>query len=192
MKPEAMDDMTGISADGSRPAAPAGAHAAAGILGTWERTADGRVILDADAARALLGEGGGSGASMQAVDYASMLRLRDRARLANALFQARPGRRHSVTYAVVVDGVERRIVERGRFHATPGEGGVAGTGVLLEADEDDPLGASGDASLEGVVEDCLDIRRRIGARSGSTHLVTMLDVILIELGRELARSARSG
>jgi hypothetical protein len=192
MKPEAMDDMTGISADGAPPAAPAGAHAAAGILGTWERTADGRVILDADAARALLGEGGCSGASMQAAEYASMLQLRDRARLANALFHAGPGRSHRVSYAVVDDGVERRVVERGRFHGIPGDGGIRGTGVLMEADEDDPLGTSGDASLEGLVEDCLGIRRRLGGRSGSTHLVTMLDVILIELGRELARSARSG
>ncbi|WP_408903082.1 hypothetical protein [Methylobacterium radiotolerans] len=177
-----MDDMTGTAADGP--------HAAAGILGTWERTADGILLLDAGAAAAVLGEGGGSGASMPAAEYASHLRLRDRARLANALFHAAPGRFHRVAYAVVVDGVERRIVERGRFRAAAG-GGVSGAGVLMEADEDDWSGTDGDPILEGVAADCLNIRRRLEAHGGADHLKAMFDVVLIEIGRELARSARA-
>lgn len=185
-----MDDMTGTDADGPRAAPPEGPHAAAGILGTWQRTADGILILDADAAAAVLGEGGGSGASMPATDYASHLRLRDRARLANALFHATPGRFHRVAYAVVVDGVERRIVERGRFQVAAG-GGVSGSGVLMEADEDDPLGTDEDPTLEGVAEDCLDIRRRLETLDGAEHLKAMLDAVLIGIGRELARSIRA-
>jgi hypothetical protein len=185
-----MDDTTGTGAEGP-PAAPrTGAHAAAGVLGTWERTADGILHLDADAAGALLGYGSGSGASMPAAEYASMLRLRDRARLANALFHAGPARAHRVAYAVVVDGVERRIVERGRFRAAA-DGGMSGIGVLMEADEDDPPGTDGDPSLERVAADCLDIRRRLEAHGGADHLMAMFDVVLIEIGRELARSSRA-
>ena len=42
-----------------------GPHAAAGILGTWERTADGILLLDAGAAAALatVSEGSGAGAA---------------------------------------------------------------------------------------------------------------------------------
>jgi hypothetical protein len=185
-----MDDMTGTAGDGPRAATSDGPHAAAGILGTWERTADGILILDADAAAALLGEGGGSGASMPVAEYASMLRLRDRARLANVLFHAAPGRAHRVAYAVVVDGVERRIVERGRFRAAAG-GGVSGVGVLMEADEDEPPGTDGDPILEGVVADLLDIRRRLEAHGGTEHLKAMFDAVLIGIGRELARSIRT-
>ena len=120
-----MDDMTGPAANGPPSEPRTGAYAAAGILGTWERTADGILLLDGDAARALLGEGGGAGASMPAAEYASMVLLRDRARLANALFRAAPGRAHRVAYAVVVGGVERRIVERGRFRPAAGLAGCS-------------------------------------------------------------------
>lgn len=185
-----MDDMTSSAADGPPSTPRTGAHAAAGILGTWERTADGILFLDGDAAAALLGEGSRSGASMPAAEYASMLRLRDRARLANALFHAGPGRTHRVAYAIVVDGVERRIVERGRFRAAAG-GGMSGIGVLMDADEDDPPGTDRDATLEGVATDCLDIRRRLEALGGAEHLKAMLDAVLIGIGRELARSIRT-
>jgi hypothetical protein len=188
MKIEKGDAMSEIFAHGS----PLAAHAAAGIVGTWERTAGGAFVLDADAAMTLFGDRGRAGVPMQAAEFAVRLRAEDRANLADALLHAHPGRLHHVAYVVVVDGVERRIVERGRFYGSVADGSIHGTGVLLEVDEDDALRPSGDPTLEGLVEDCLDIRRRLGARREMTYLQTVFDVVLLEMGRELGRSLRRG
>jgi hypothetical protein len=188
MKTEKEDAMSEFFAHGS----PPGPHAAAGIVGTWERTAGGAFVLDADAAMTLFGDRSRAGVPMQAAEFAMRLGAEDRANLADALLHVGPGRLHHVAYVVVVDGIERRIVERGRFYGSVVDGSIHGTGVLLEVDEEDALRPSGDPTLEGLVEDCLDIRRRLGVLRETTYLQTVFDAILLEMGRELGRSLRRG
>lgn len=161
---------------------------ASGFIGTWTLdAASGLVILDGDAAELLAGSADLAGRPLDLDTATARLHPDDRARVLGAFDeQRRQGGPNALEYRVVSSGgVVRQVLDRGRIEHEPG-GSTHGRGVLMDVtDTRPPEGAP--SLLETAVEHLLFARKSLVGAETAPVTRLLMDALLLELGRELAR-----
>lgn len=165
---------------------------ASGFVGTWTRDiAADRIVLDAQAAELLTGSADLAGVSLTLERAMASLHPDDVARL-RAVFvrQGRVAGPTAFEYRVrAPTGEYRWILDRGRIYRDP-DGSMHGRGALIDVTDtrlttvDDP-----DEALTRAVDKCLSARDDL-RRSRSLLAVPLMDLLLLELGREIARGMK--
>jgi hypothetical protein len=161
---------------------------ASGFLGTWTLdAASGLVILDGQAAELLAGSADLAGRPLDLDTATARLHPDDRERVIGTFHeQRRRGGANALEYRVLSPGgTVRRVLDRGRIDHGPGDA-THGSGVLIDVTENRPVEGS-PSLLETAVDHLLIARRSLVGAETAPATRVLLDALLLELGRELAR-----
>ena len=160
------------------------ALAAAGVVGTWYwQVSDGGVVLDRGSAELLTGDAALAGKVLDLETSFACLHPDDRARvLARVDEHERLGGPNVMEYRVCSPGGRVRVLlDRGQV-VEGSDGTRSGYGVLLDITDRLPTGSD---ALSDVVDRCLGLRDLL-LRHGTPQMQLLIDLLLFEIGREIA------
>ncbi|MGU3284627.1 PAS domain-containing protein [Methylobacterium mesophilicum] len=163
----------------------------AGIVGTWEwQIGNGGVVLDRGSAELLTGDAGLAGKVLDLDTSFACLHPDDRERV-YALVSEHEQRGGPITMEYRVrlpDGRVRLLLDRGQV-VEGRDGTRLGFGFLLDITEALPAGGTASdrsiTALVDVTDQCLAMRD-VMVQFGTPTMRLLFDMLLLELGRELA------
>ena len=185
--------------DGSTPATPslASALSAFGFVGAWETNVPaGRSVLDAGASGVMAGDASLAGKPLTLDAALARIHPEDRGWVFERIARVREtGGAFSADFRIVTEAGDVRWI-RNRGHLARTEAGMHGYGAFFDVTDTRPkldvlprptlLVLPPTDPLEQAADQILAARMAID-RTGQTRLRTLVDTLLLEVGRALAR-----